>query len=125
MNNITLQQFLELVRQIAYYLIPIVGLVILIAIARILHQVINVMKTMNARVAQLEKTISLVDENLVSLSTTTKHVANVTTSLDEAHVKSKEKFSDLKSKVSTTISKAQQKSKELLSKNSSSKEVEQ
>lgn len=124
MNSITLQQFLELIRQIAYYLIPVVGLIILIYIARVLHRLTKVVGSANERMKQLENTIDLVDENLVSLTSTTKSIASVAHSVDSAHLKSKEKMSEFSSKVNETIQKMQSKGKELIKKNKN-EEVEQ
>lgn len=116
METMTVQQFFTLLQQLAQYLIPVILFIILVHIMRILHKLVGVVDEAKHRVAQLEKTITLVDENLESLTTTTKSIANVATSVDEAHVKSKAKMGELSNKLQSKILKVQEKGKSILEK---------
>ncbi len=116
MDSITLNEFFEIISSIANYLLPVLFFIALVYIIIILHRVANTMKLAKERVEDLEKTIELLDENLSSLSTTTKSIANMSVSVDHAHEKSKEKIKEFSGKISDSVTKVQEKGKDLFRK---------
>lgn len=116
MDSITLNEFFQMISSIANYLLPVLFFIILIYVIVILHRIAKTLKVTKKRVEDLENTISLVDENLVSLSTTTKSIANMSVSVDHAHEKSKEKIKEFSEKISDSVSKVQEKSRDLFKK---------
>lgn len=116
MSSITLNEFFEIISSIANYLLPVLFFIALVYIIIILHRVANTMKLAKERVEDLEKTIELLDENLSSLSITTKSIANMSVSVDHAHEKSKEKIKEFSGKISDSITKVQEKGKDLFKK---------
>lgn len=82
MNSITLNDFFEIISFIANRLLPVLFFVILVYVIVILHRIARALKTAKNRVEELQNTISLVDENLSSLATTTKSIANMSVSID-------------------------------------------
>lgn len=116
MDSITLNEFFEIISSIANYLLPVLFFIALVYIIIILHRVANAMKLAKERVEDLEKTIELLDENLSSLSTTTKSIANMSVSVDHAHEKSKEKIKEFSGKISDSVTKVQEKGKDLFRK---------
>lgn len=116
MDSITLNEFFEIISSIANYLLPVLFFIALVYIIIILHRVANTMKLAKERVEDLEKIIELLDENLSSLSTTTKSIANMSVSVDHAHEKSKEKIKEFSGKISDSVTKVQEKGKDLFRK---------
>lgn len=123
MNSITLNDFFEIISFIANRLLPVLFFVILVYVIVILHRIARALKTAKNRVEELQNTISLVDENLASLATTTKSIANMSVSIDSAHEKSKEKIKEFSSKLGDSVSKVQEKSKSLFKKKEVMEEI--
>lgn len=123
MNSITLNDFFEIISFIANRLLPVLFFVILVYVIVILHRIARALKTAKNRVEELQNTISLVDENLSSLATTTKSIANMSVSIDSAHEKSKEKIKEFSSKLGDSVSKVQEKSKNLFRKKEVMEEI--
>lgn len=123
MNSITLNDFFEIISFIANRLLPVLFFVILVYVIVILHRITRALKTAKNRVEELQNTISLVDENLASLATTTKSIANMSVSIDSAHEKSKEKIKEFSSKLGDSVSKVQEKSKNLFRKKEVMEEI--
>lgn len=123
MNSITLNDFFEIISFIANRLLPVLFFVTLVYVIMILHRIARALKTAKNRVEELQNTISLVDENLASLATTTKSIANMSVSIDSAHEKSKEKIKEFSSKLGDSVSKVQEKSKSLFKKKEVMEEI--
>lgn len=123
MNSITLNDFFEIISFIANRLLPVLFFVILVYVIVILHRIARALKTAKNRVEELQNTISLVDENLSSLATTTKSIANMSVSIDSAHEKSKEKIKEFSSKLGDSVSKVHEKSKSLFKKKEVMEEI--
>lgn len=123
MNSITLNDFFEIISFIANRLLPVLFFVILVYVIVILHRIARALKTAKNRVEELQNTISLVDENLASLATTTKSIANMSVSIDSAHEKSKEKIKEFSSKLGDSVSKVHEKSKSLFKKKEVMEEI--
>lgn len=111
MNDITINQFLGLISDLAAYLLPVLGFIALVYLIIFIKRLIKIAENTASRIGQLESTIELVDENLKSLTTTTNSVANMAESLDSAHQKSKGKINEIVDKTTSSLKRKKEQNK--------------